>query len=126
MRVALETDSKHVPDFSFVPIRRGPKVCSGINGRLTSLEWHLDAEILVPIKRQEVINHGEVACRLPLAVHPHPLVDGGEVEQHPVWLADFFLQVTESIVSVLPGDPARRDSVRGLLRPDCIFAKLPP
>ena len=116
VRVALETDPEHVPDLPFVPIRGGPQVRSRINGRLASLESHFDAEILVPVKRQEVIHDCEVACRLPLPMHPHTLVDGGEVVQHPVRLVDFVLQEAESIVSVLPCDPAGRDSVRGMLQ----------
>ena len=107
VRVALKTDPEHVPDFPFVPIRRGPKIRSRIDGRLILLESHFDAEILVPIKRQQVIHHREVACRLPLPVHPHTLVDGGEVVQHPVRLVDFVLQETESIVERSAGRSSR-------------------
>ena len=38
---------------------------------------------------KQVIHDCELACRLPLAMDPHTLVDGGEVVQHPVRLVDF-------------------------------------
>src|SRR5665213_1142191 len=126
MRVALETDPKHVPDLPFVPVCRRPEIGSRIDGRLALLEGHFDPQVLVPVKRQEVVHDCEVAGRLPFAVHPHTLVDGREVVKHPVRLVHFLLEVTEHIVRVLPLDPAGRDSVRGGLQRQRISAKLPP
>ena len=73
-----------------------------------------------------MIDDGEIAYRLSLAVHPHTLIDGGEVVQHAVRLGDIFLQDTESIVEILPCDPAGRDCIRCVLQFDCMIAKLPP
>ena len=126
MRVALESDSEHAPDFPFVPVRRGPKVRGRVNGRLILLERHFDAEIFVPAKREEMIHDGEIAWRLPLAVHPHTLIDGGEVVQHAVRPGDIFLEETEGIVEILTRDPAGRDSIRCVLQLDGMFAKLTP
>ena len=36
VRVALETNSEHVPDFPFVPIRRRPEIGGRIDGRLAA------------------------------------------------------------------------------------------
>ena len=94
--MSLKADPEHVPDFPFVPVRRWPKIGTRINRRLVPLERHFNADVLVPVKRQQVVHQREVACRWPLGMIPHALVDGGEVVEHPVRLIDFLFQITSA------------------------------
>ena len=85
-------------------------------GGWSLLSGNFDAEIFVPIKGQQMIHNGEVACRLALAMHPHPLVNGSEVVQHPVGRS-----TPPSEIGVHRARSAVRSSTSGF-RPQCLAA----
>ena len=54
-------------------------------------QGYLDADILVPLEREEMIDNSKIARRLAVAMLPHALIDGGEVIQHLVRPVDHLL-----------------------------------
>ena len=54
-----------------------------------------------------MIDHREIARRLALAMHPHALIDGGEVVQHPVRPIDFFFEKAKQRAHAIFRHPKR-------------------
>src|ERR671923_1959955 len=91
--MALEDDAEHIPDFALIPIGRGPEINDAADGGEFALERDLEADVGVAIVGQELIDHGEIAVRLPMALRTDALVDGGEVIQYSVWAIRFCFEV---------------------------------
>src|SRR6185503_7892375 len=89
MRMPIETNAEHIPDFPLIPVRRRPKVGNCANRCPVFLERSLDPDICVAIKGQQVIDDGEVARRRILRMSPHALINGREVVEHPIRLLHF-------------------------------------
>src|SRR5688500_5919643 len=84
VRVARKDDAEHVPYLALIPIRRGPDISDRWQHQIVGKEPDLETDICVARKRQQVINHGEIARRLALAVDADALIDGGEVVKHAI------------------------------------------
>ena len=95
MRMTVEDDSEHVPHFALVPVGGGPDVRDAGQRKAVLRQGHLDAHIFVPVKGKEMIDDREIAGRLAVAMHPHALIDGGEVVQHLVGPIDLFFEKAE-------------------------------
>jgi hypothetical protein len=80
MWMSVEGDAEHVPDFALVPIRGGPKVRDGGERGCAACERHFDANVCVTLVGKQVIDDGEIARRLVLAMDALTFVDGGKIE----------------------------------------------
>ena len=69
MRMAVEDDAEHVPHFALVPVGGGPDVrdASAATGR-SSGKGDLDADVFVALERKQMIDDGEIARRLAIAM----------------------------------------------------------
>ena len=113
--MAGKDDAEHVPDLALVPVSRRPDVGDGGHQRIAGRERYLEADIRVAGKRQQVVDHGEIACRLAFTVAAHALVNGGEVIQHAIGAPCFQFQVTQDVTYPVPFDPLGGHAVSGCL-----------
>ena len=72
MRVPGKGDAEHVPDFALVPVRGRPEVVMLSSDRDAPVERGLDADVLVALEGEQVIDDGESRGRQLVPVHPHP------------------------------------------------------
>ena len=80
-RVSVEAHAEHVPHLALVPVGRGPQAGDRGQRGVAVRQRHLDAQVLVPLVGEEVIEDREVALGLAVAVPAEAFVDGGEVVQ---------------------------------------------
>ena len=129
MWMPVEDDAEHVPDFALVPVRGGPKVCHGGERGCAAGERHFDSNVCVTLVGKQVIDDGEVARRLVLAMDTLTFVDGSEVEEHAIRARDFFAQIVQDVVRHRACDPECRDPIVCRLRHDRLrleaFRELP-
>src|ERR1044072_7399395 len=80
-RVALETNSEHIPDFPLGPGGGRPEVGDALVGRILSLERHLETDVLVPTDGEELIEERKFTQGLTGRSAPaDALVDRAQVE----------------------------------------------
>ncbi len=80
---------------------------------------HLDADILVPLEGDEVVDHREIGRRQPLAMDAQPLIDRSQVVEDTKGPLGAAPQMCEHVVHLVPIDPKGRDLIACLLRGDC-------
>jgi hypothetical protein len=120
VRVAGESDAEQVPDLALVPVGVGVEWDDGGDTRHLAAERHLQPQLALrrwraALDREQVVHHREIRRWQVVAVLPHPLVNGGEVVQHLVWLADLVLEVLQHLVQLLGAEPQGRDAIARLL-----------
>src|SRR5262249_59932447 len=98
------------------PIGGWPNVGNSRQGQLTLIERDFDTQILIPIERQQMIDHGEIARGLALTMRSHTLINRGEVVEHFVRPVHVVLQVPEQSMNRLLLDPKGWDTIAGLLK----------
>jgi hypothetical protein len=116
MWMSVEGDAEHVPDFALVPVRRGPKVRHGGERGRADGERHFDSNVCVTLVGKQMIDDGEVARWLVLAMDTLTFVDGSEVEEHAIRVRYFFAQIVQDVVCHRACDPECRDPVMCRLR----------
>ena len=116
IRVAVEHDAEHVPDFALVPVGVGPDAGRGRGGQVVVEQRYLEPDLGHRRQTQQVIDDREVAGRLIDAVLAHALVDRGEIEQHAVAWRGVLLQKSQHLADRVAADPERGRAVGGDLR----------
>src|SRR6185295_4188954 len=120
----LRPDAEHVPYFTLVPVRGRPEVCHRGHRKAVFPERCFDANVLVAVIREQVVDDGEVARRLPLSVIPLTLVNGGSIVEGPVWPVDLSLQMPQDVVNLARRRPEARNFIAGLLDSNCLSTEL--
>ena len=126
VRMSLEPDPEHVPDFPLVPVRRGPDVGDGGKRGVLAFEGDLQADVLVAVIGEEVIHDGEIACRLAGLARAGPLIDRRQVVEHPEWSLQSRPEKAEDGARLLLRNPVGRDPVAALLRQQGQPGERPP
>jgi hypothetical protein len=121
--VAVEAETEHVPRLALVPIGVRPQTCDGGKRRGLPQKRHLDPEVRVALEGEELIDDGEVRSRLPRPPLPLPLVDGGQIEQHPKRSRNLFLEPPQHRRRRVGRDPDRRHVIRGFLGTENVVAE---
>ena len=80
-------------------------------GKVLTVKGDLDADVLVPVKGEQMVNDGEVRCRLVLTVRACPFVDDREIIEHPVGLLDHGLEMAQDVAGTVSRNPDRGDVV---------------
>ncbi len=122
-RVALEDDAEHVEDLALVPLGHGPDVGDAGQGELRLAQCDLQADVLVPLQRHQVIDDGEVALRQAGAAGAQALIDGRQVVQQVVRLGQFALEMAQHLADLAGGHVGRRHVVARGLGQDGLGAK---
>src|ERR687887_283796 len=122
--MALEGDAEQIPHLALIPVRCRPEINDAADGGEVALERDFEADVGVAVVGEEMIDHGEIAVRLALALRTDALVDGGEVVQHAVWAIRFGFQVAQSLAHMILRYPQRRNPIRRCLRCDNYLTEL--
>ncbi len=113
VRMAVEGDAKHVPDFTLVPVGGGPEggACgqAGIGGG----QGHLQAHVGVAFVGEQVVDDGEVAGGLAVAVLADALVDGGEVVEEGERPFHPHLQIAQRQLNLIRLNPQGGNAILG-------------
>ena len=75
----------------------------------------LDPDVFVALEGKQVIDDGEIGGRQALPVHPHPVVDRGQVVEHGVRPSIRPLRYRQDFAHTLPRSPECRYPVAGKL-----------
>ena len=116
MRMPVEGDAEHVPDFALVPVRGRPEIRHRGERRRAAGERDFDANVRVALVGKQVIDDGEVARRLVLAMEALTLVDGGKVEEHAIRARYSCPEIVQDAVRHRACDPECRDPIMCRLR----------
>src|SRR6185369_722952 len=115
MRMPVKNNSEHVPHFALVPIGSGPDAGYSRQDKAVFRQGYLDADILVPLERKEMIDNSKIARRLTVAMLPHALIDGRQVIQHLVRTVDIFFEKAEQAEHAILRYPKGGDVIDRLL-----------
>ena len=107
--------SEHIPYFAFVPIRRRPKARDAVERQGASVKSNFHPDVFIALEGEQVIDDRERGGRQALPVHPHPVVDRGQVVEHCVRSIDLTLEISQDFSHTLARSPKRRYPVAGKL-----------
>ena len=110
---AMPNMSQASRSYQFAAGQRSVTVVS--DGRLAG-ERHFDANVRVALVGEQVIDDGEVARRLVLAMEALTLIDGGEIEEHAIWARYSCPEIVQDAVRHRACDPECRDPIVCRLR----------
>jgi hypothetical protein len=111
--MACEGDAEHVPGLALIPICRRPDIDHTRQRRVLTVKRHLDAHIGIAFIGEELIDNGEIACRLILAAGPQSFVDATKIVEHAIRWRRLLFQVPQDATDMLLRHPQRRNPITG-------------
>ena len=124
MRVSVKDDPEHVPYLTLVPIGGGPDIGNRGHRQIRFDECNLETDVRITLERQQVIDDGELACWLVVAIRSRTLVDRRQIVQHAVRPFRFQLQVAQHVAHSIGRNPLGWNAVAGFLARAKRFARI--
>ena len=111
MRMPIEGDAEHVPDFALVPVRGRPEIRHRGERWRAAGERDFDANVGVTFIGKQVIDDGKVVRRLVLTMDALTFIDGSKVEEHAIRARYSCPEIVQDAVRHRARDPECRDPV---------------